>query len=44
MFKIVEEVSMKWMERQSFTEMEIGVFEMGRQKKCQKMEMPLKNL
>ena len=43
MFKIVEEVSMKWMKRQSFTEMKIGgVYEMGRQKKCQKMEIPLK--
>ena len=38
----IEEVSMKWMDRPSDTEMERGgVYEMDRQKKCQKIEMPL---
>ena len=36
-------VNMKWMDRPSVTEMDIGgVYEMDRQKKCLKMEMPLK--
>ena len=36
---------MKWMDRQSFTEMDRGgVYEMDRKKKCQKMEMPLKQI
>ena len=40
---MVEEVSMKWMDRPSVTEMETGrVYEMDRRKKCQKMEMALK--
>ena len=33
----VEEVFMKWMDRQSVTEMErVGVYEMDKPKKCQK--------
>ena len=36
-------VNMKWMDRPSVTEMDIGgVYEMDRQTKCLKMEMPLK--
>ena len=36
---------MKWMDRPNVTEMERGrVYEMERQKKCQKMEMSIANL
>ena len=36
---IVDEVSMKWMDRPSVTEMDTGgVYEMDRQTKCQKNE------
>ena len=39
----LEEVSMKWIDRQSVTEMEGGGdYEMHRRKKCQKIEMLLK--
>ena len=39
----IEEVSMKWMDGASVTEMDKGgVYEMNRQTKCQEMEMPLK--
>ena len=37
---MVQEVSMKWMDRLSVTEMD--AHEMDRQTECQKMEMPLK--
>ena len=41
----VEEVSMKWMDRPSVTEINRGsVYEIDRQTKCQKMEMLLKRL
>ena len=40
---MVEEVSLKWMDRPSVTEMDRGgVYEMNKQKKCQKIKMPLK--
>ena len=40
---LVEEVSMKWMDRPSVTEMERGgVYEMDRRKSTKNMEMPLK--
>ena len=39
----LEEVSMKWIDGPSATEMDnICVYEMDRHKKCQPMEMPLK--
>ena len=39
---LIEEVSMKWMDKPSVTEMNRGGdYEMDRHTKCQKMEMPL---
>ena len=41
--KDLEKLSIKWMDRPSVTEMEKGgVYKLDRQKKCQKMFMPLK--
>ena len=43
LIKLVEEVSMKWMNKPSVTEMEKGgVYEMDRRKSAKNMEMPLK--
>ena len=41
--KTVEDVSMKWMDRPSVTEIDIGGgYEMDEQTKCQKMKMSVK--
>ena len=41
--KDVEEVSLKWTDRPSVTEIDRGgVYEMDRHTMCQKIEMPLK--